>query len=116
MQSTVADEATREARVWTVPNVLSFLRLLGVPLFLWLVLGPQADGWALFVLAVSSLTDYLDGKIARATGQTIPLGRCSTRSPTARTSRRGRDGLAHPRHHPLVAGRPAACCATSCSR
>jgi len=60
--------------IWTIPNALSFLRLLGVPLFLWLVLGPHADGWALFVLAVSSLTDYLDGKIARATGQVSQLG------------------------------------------
>ena len=34
-------------RVWTVPNALSMLRLLGVPLFLWLLLGPEADGWAI---------------------------------------------------------------------
>jgi len=60
--------------IWTIPNALSFLRLLGVPLFLWLVLGPHADGWALFVLAMSSLTDYLDGKIARATGKMSQLG------------------------------------------
>ena len=44
-------------RVWTIPNALSFLRLLGVPLFLWLVLGPKEDGWALLVLAVSGFTD-----------------------------------------------------------
>jgi phosphatidylglycerophosphate synthase len=50
------------------------LRLLGVPLFLWLVLGPHADGWALVVLALSALTDYLDGKIARATGQLSSYG------------------------------------------
>jgi cardiolipin synthase (CMP-forming) len=61
-------------RIWTIPNVLSMLRLLGVPLFLWLVLGPHADGWALFVLAVSALTDYLDGKIARALGQESAFG------------------------------------------
>jgi len=61
-------------RIITIPNILSFLRLLGVPLFLWLVLGPQADLWALIVLAASAITDYLDGKIARATGQTSKLG------------------------------------------
>lgn len=61
-------------RIWTVPNALSMLRLLGVPLFLWLVLGPHADGWALLVLALSALTDYLDGKIARATGQMSSYG------------------------------------------
>jgi cardiolipin synthase len=41
------------------------LRLLLIPLFVWLALGPQADGWAFLVLAVSSITDWLDGVIAR---------------------------------------------------
>lgn len=61
-------------RILTIPNLLSVLRLLGVPLFLWLILGPHADGWALLVLALSALTDYLDGKVARALGQTSRLG------------------------------------------
>ena len=74
MRKVVADEATRESRVWTVPNMLSMLRLLGVPLFLWLVLGPQADGWALAVLAASGVTDYLDGYLARRLHQTSRLG------------------------------------------
>lgn len=52
-------------RVWTVPNLLSMLRLAGVPLFCWLALGPKADGWAVIVLMVAGFTDYLDGKIAR---------------------------------------------------
>ncbi|MFZ1287724.1 MAG: CDP-alcohol phosphatidyltransferase family protein [Candidatus Phosphoribacter sp.] len=51
-------------RILTVPNVLSGLRLVGVPIFLWLILRGD-DGWALIVLAVSGITDYLDGKIAR---------------------------------------------------
>lgn len=54
-----------EDRIWTVPNALSVLRLLGVPLFLWLLLGPQEDGWAVVVFIVSGITDWLDGKIAR---------------------------------------------------
>lgn len=61
-------------RVWTVPNALSVLRLLGVPLFLWLLLGPRADGWAVVVLAVAGATDWADGKIARALGQSSRLG------------------------------------------
>jgi CDP-diacylglycerol--glycerol-3-phosphate 3-phosphatidyltransferase len=61
-------------RVWTVPNALSVLRLLGVPLFLWLLLGPQADGWAVVVLMVAGATDWLDGKLARALGQSSKLG------------------------------------------
>ncbi|AAZ55431.1 CDP-alcohol phosphatidyltransferase family protein [Thermobifida fusca] len=61
-------------RIWTIPNMISVLRLLGVPLFLWLVLGPQADLWALGVLAAAGLSDWLDGKIARAWNQTSRLG------------------------------------------
>jgi cardiolipin synthase len=61
-------------RVLTIPNALSFLRLLGVPLFLWLVLGPHADGWAIVVLMVSGWTDYFDGKIARRYGLVSRVG------------------------------------------
>jgi cardiolipin synthase (CMP-forming) len=61
-------------RVLTLPNALSVLRLLGVPLFLWLLLGPEADGWAVLVLALSGVTDWADGKLARAFGQSSRLG------------------------------------------
>jgi cardiolipin synthase len=69
----VADDTTRN-RVWTLPNLLSVLRLAGVPVFLWLVLGPEADGWALVLLMVSGVTDFLDGYLARRLGQTSKLG------------------------------------------
>jgi cardiolipin synthase (CMP-forming) len=61
-------------RVWTLPNVLSFLRLAGVPLVLWLILGPQADRLAVLVLALGGLTDWLDGYLARAWHQTSRIG------------------------------------------
>ena len=61
-------------RVLTVPNLLSLLRLAGVPLFLWLLLGPHADGWALVVLMVGGVTDWLDGKLARLLNQYSTLG------------------------------------------
>lgn len=61
-------------RVMTLPNALSTARVCGVPLFLWLVLGPHADGWALVVLMVSGITDWLDGKLARSLNQTSRLG------------------------------------------
>jgi len=57
-----------------VPNIISIIRLAGVPLFLWLVLGPEADGWALLVLALSGVSDYLDGYLARKLHQTSTLG------------------------------------------
>jgi cardiolipin synthase len=52
-------------RVFTIPNLLSMLRLLLIPVFVWLALGPEADGWAFAVLVLSSITDWLDGLIAR---------------------------------------------------
>jgi cardiolipin synthase (CMP-forming) len=61
-------------RIWTVPNALSALRLGGVPLFLWLLLGPHADGYALLVLAVSAFTDWADGVLARRLNQGSRLG------------------------------------------
>ena len=70
----MAHDSTRSDRVWTVPNLLSALRLAGVPLFLWLVLGPEADGWALALLMVSGLTDFLDGWLARKLDQQSVLG------------------------------------------
>lgn len=61
-------------RIWTIPNVLSFLRLLGVPLFLWLVLVPQADVWAFVVLVLAGASDWVDGALARALNQRSKLG------------------------------------------
>ncbi|MGL5830308.1 MAG: CDP-alcohol phosphatidyltransferase family protein, partial [Angustibacter sp.] len=56
--------ARPQSGVWTVPNALSAARLAAVPLFLWLILD-ERDGWALLVLSLAGLSDYLDGKIAR---------------------------------------------------
>lgn len=61
-------------RVLTIPNVISIVRLAGVPLFLWLILVPKADGWALAVLMLSGISDYLDGYLARKLNQTSRLG------------------------------------------
>jgi len=70
----VQETEVQTDRILTIPNLLSFARLLGVPLFLWLILGPHADGWAIVLLTISGITDWLDGKIARATGQISRLG------------------------------------------
>ncbi|WP_338016635.1 CDP-alcohol phosphatidyltransferase family protein [Segeticoccus rhizosphaerae] len=61
-------------RVLTVPNVLSLLRLVGVPLFLWLLIDGSHTTWAAVVLMVSGVTDYLDGKIARRYGLVTRVG------------------------------------------
>ena len=61
-------------RVWTIPNALSVLRLGGIGLFLWLVLGPELNGAAFAVLVVSGATDWLDGYLARRLGQYSRIG------------------------------------------
>ena len=70
----MAEASTAPDRVLTVPNALSLLRLAGVPLFLYLLLGPHADGWAILVLAVGGFTDWLDGKLARLLDQYSRFG------------------------------------------
>jgi cardiolipin synthase len=60
--------------VLTIPNALSILRLLLIPVFLWLVLGPHADGVAVGVLMFLGVSDYQDGYLARRLQQTSALG------------------------------------------
>lgn len=69
-----SDPSTRQPSALNVPNALSVLRLLGVPLFLWLLLVEHSDAWALVVLMVSGFTDWLDGKLARLLNQQTRLG------------------------------------------
>jgi cardiolipin synthase (CMP-forming) len=69
-----AGPADPQERVLTVPNAISVARLAGVPVFLWLVLGPQADWWAIALLIVAGISDWLDGKLARAWNQQSRLG------------------------------------------
>jgi len=69
----VPDQELVTDRVLTLPNALSALRLLGVPLFLWLVLN-EHDPAAVALLMVSGVTDWLDGKIARRWDQMSKVG------------------------------------------
>ena len=61
-------------RIWTIPNVISFIRLLGVPLFLYLLLGPRHDVAAVIVLMVGGTTDWVDGFVARRMNSVSRLG------------------------------------------
>ncbi|MGW4499880.1 CDP-alcohol phosphatidyltransferase family protein [Micromonospora sp. NPDC004336] len=61
-------------RVLTLPNLISFVRLLGVPVFLYLLLVARADVAALVVLAVGGTTDWVDGWVARRLHQVSRLG------------------------------------------
>jgi cardiolipin synthase (CMP-forming) len=70
----MAGEPYDTEQVFTVPNILSFIRLAGVPFFLWLLLVREADLWAVAVLAVGGATDWLDGYLARRWNQRSRLG------------------------------------------
>jgi cardiolipin synthase (CMP-forming) len=64
-------------RIVTWPNALSAARLAGVPVFLWLVIGPRTattDLIAAGVLGLAGITDWLDGKLARMLNQQSRLG------------------------------------------
>lgn len=60
-------------QIFTVPNLLSFARLILVPVFLVLVIAGE-DLLALVVLIISSATDFLDGLLARSLNQVTRLG------------------------------------------
>jgi len=65
---------TPSGQVLTVPNAISFARLLGVPLFLYLYLVADADVAAVVVLALGGTSDWVDGYFARRLGQVSRLG------------------------------------------
>jgi len=62
-------------RVLTVANVITLIRLLGLPLFVWLMVGPGAYGKAFVVLAAVAVTDWVDGYVARRFDQVTRLGK-----------------------------------------
>lgn len=69
----MTQQKTFREELMTVPNMLSILRLLLVPVFLILLLSNNS-GWALITLVVASATDYLDGLLARLLNQQTRLG------------------------------------------
>jgi cardiolipin synthase len=69
----VGDEPVISNRVLTIPNALSFVRLLLVPVFGALIL-LKYDVTAVAVLMISGFTDYLDGTLARRWGQVTRIG------------------------------------------
>ena len=74
MSQQPAPSVAASNRIWTIPNMISFVRLLGVPLFLYLLLGPQNDVAAVVVLALGGTTDWVDGFVARRMNSVSRLG------------------------------------------
>jgi cardiolipin synthase len=61
--------------IFTIPNLISAIRIAAVPVFLWLLLGadrPAAAGWMLVAIGA---TDWIDGYLARRLNQVSELGK-----------------------------------------
>jgi cardiolipin synthase len=61
-------------RPWTIPNAVSLLRLLGIPVFFYLLLNAENYFGALCVLVIAGATDWVDGYLARRLNQVSRLG------------------------------------------
>jgi cardiolipin synthase len=61
--------------VVTVPNILSAARIVAIPLFCWLAANERTRLWGILLFAVVVSTDWVDGYVARRTGQVTELGR-----------------------------------------
>jgi cardiolipin synthase len=65
---------TNFASYFSIPNLLSYLRGFGAPVFLYIYLGLGNELLGFLILLIGGLTDYLDGKLARALNQTSDFG------------------------------------------
>ena len=61
--------------VLTIPNLISFIRLLAVPVFVWLLVWEENFLWAAVLLFAIGVTDWVDGWLARRLGQVSELGK-----------------------------------------
>ena len=68
-------ELFRKGQVWTIPNLMSLFRIILLPFLIWAYVGLHNSTLAIILLAVSALTDVLDGKIARKFNMVTDLGK-----------------------------------------
>ena len=69
------DEEADLGRVLTAPNIITLIRLLCIPLFLWVLFGLHRQTEAAVLLAVLGATDWIDGFVARRYHQVTTLGK-----------------------------------------
>jgi len=62
-------------RIVTVPNLISLIRLLMIPAFVWLLAHEGTEVWGFVLLGLVLATDWVDGYIARRTGQVSEFGK-----------------------------------------
>jgi cardiolipin synthase (CMP-forming) len=70
-----SESVPASSAILTVPNVLSFARIAAIPLFCWLTTRPDTRLLGIALFAVVAGTDWVDGYVARRTGQVSELGR-----------------------------------------
>ena len=74
-EATTDQPATQDAGLWTWPNLISVLRILALPVFLWVLLGLDRPFLAAVLLGLISVTDLLDGMLARRLDQVSEIGK-----------------------------------------
>lgn len=69
------ESAPTSTAVLTVPNAISFGRILSIPVFWWLIVHERTTAAGLILFVVVAATDWVDGYVARRTGQVSELGK-----------------------------------------
>ena len=69
------DHTAASRRVLTVPNLISALRIATIPVFWALIVDADTSAWGIALFALVVATDWVDGTIARRTGQVSELGK-----------------------------------------
>lgn len=62
-------------KIFTIPNLLSLFRMALIPIIVWLYVGREKHIWATALIALSGLTDIVDGKIARKFNMVSDIGK-----------------------------------------
>jgi cardiolipin synthase len=75
MKGTAGDSTPATSRVLTVPNIISFVRIALIPVFVLLIVDRDTTTAGIVLFGAVVATDWLDGAIARRTGQVSELGK-----------------------------------------
>jgi cardiolipin synthase len=75
MKGTAGRSASASTAVFTVPNVISFARILAIPVYWWLIVRAETTTAGLIVFILVVATDWVDGYVARRTGRVSELGK-----------------------------------------
>ena len=86
MNSTASEPSPSSSRALTVPNAISAARIASIPVFVALILDHDTTTPGLILFAIVVATDWIDGMIARRTGQVSDLGKVLDYAPASKES------------------------------